>query len=289
MLGSSVLEVATGLFFVYFLLSVICSAIKEWISGVMGLRASTLEAGIRRLLDDGTSGLAGKLFQHGMIQGLAQSSGGRPSYIPSSAFATALLHTIAPSQSSGIVASVTSVASAVRNLPASPAKDALLAMTSQAGMNIERLRENIENWFNAAMDRLSGQYKRITQLIIFAVAFLVVAGLNADSYMIANRLIRDSSLRTSLASSATQTAKQGNQQIPGVSDAFKQAELAVPLGWTETDFRHFPTNCGEFAEKVLGLLITMIAVSLGAPFWFDLLNSLVNLRSTGSPPPAKPS
>ena len=38
------------------------------------------------------------------------------------------------------------------------------------------------------------------------------------------------------------------------------------------------------AVKIVGILLTTIAVSLGAPFWFDMLNKLVNLRSTGVKP-----
>lgn len=34
-------------------------------------------------------------------------------------------------------------------------------------------------------------------------------------------------------------------------------------------------------RKILGLLIFAFAVSLGSPFWFDLLNKLINLRGTG--------
>jgi hypothetical protein len=36
--------------------------------------------------------------------------------------------------------------------------------------------------------------------------------------------------------------------------------------------------------KIIGLLITTIAVSFGAPFWFELLNKLVNLRMAGRNP-----
>lgn len=39
--------------------------------------------------------------------------------------------------------------------------------------------------------------------------------------------------------------------------------------------------------SVLGWLITALAVSLGAPFWFDLLNKIVRLRSTGPREPNK--
>jgi len=36
--------------------------------------------------------------------------------------------------------------------------------------------------------------------------------------------------------------------------------------------------------KLMGLFLTTGAVSLGAPFWFDVLNKLVNLRSSGNRP-----
>jgi len=37
-------------------------------------------------------------------------------------------------------------------------------------------------------------------------------------------------------------------------------------------------------RKLLGFLITAIAISLGAPFWFELLNKLVQLRGAGKKP-----
>jgi hypothetical protein len=44
----------------------------------------------------------------------------------------------------------------------------------------------------------------------------------------------------------------------------------------------------EFWAKLLGLLLTGIAISLGAPFWFDLLNKVVSIRSAGRSPAEKP-
>jgi hypothetical protein len=38
--------------------------------------------------------------------------------------------------------------------------------------------------------------------------------------------------------------------------------------------------------KVIGILATMLAIMLGAPFWFDLLSKIVRLRGSGAPPPA---
>lgn len=37
--------------------------------------------------------------------------------------------------------------------------------------------------------------------------------------------------------------------------------------------------------KIVGLAATALAISQGAPFWFDLLQKVVNLRLAGTPPP----
>src|SRR5882724_11562891 len=103
MFGSSALEVAIGLVFTYLLLSLLCSAINEWIAGVFSLRARKLAAGIKSLLQDETGlGLAKALYSHGLIDGLSKKSQkpddqeplkGKdgPSYIPPRTFATALM------------------------------------------------------------------------------------------------------------------------------------------------------------------------------------------------------
>ncbi len=54
------------------------------------------------------------------------------------------------------------------------------------------------------------------------------------------------------------------------------------LGWEGVDITTFSVY--DAVSKLLGFLLTAIAVSLGAPFWFDLLRKLVNVRSSGNKP-----
>src|SRR4051794_24318745 len=71
MLGSDLLDVAIGVIFVFFLTSIICSAIREGIEALLKTRATHLEQGIRELLHDpAASGLARQLFQHPLVAGL---------------------------------------------------------------------------------------------------------------------------------------------------------------------------------------------------------------------------
>ncbi|WP_419661828.1 uncharacterized protein Dvar_22610 [Desulfosarcina variabilis str. Montpellier] len=40
----------------------------------------------------------------------------------------------------------------------------------------------------------------------------------------------------------------------------------------------------EWIAKVIGLLITILAISLGGPFWFDILSKVSKIRATGAIP-----
>ena len=103
MFGSDMVDVALGMVFVYLLLSLICSAVKQLIEQVMKHRARDLETSLRELLadPDGT-GLVQKIYNHGMIFGLfkgaynpAGSKRNLPSYIPTRNFCLAILNIVA--------------------------------------------------------------------------------------------------------------------------------------------------------------------------------------------------
>ena len=55
-----------------------------------------------------------------------------------------------------------------------------------------------------------------------------------------------------------------------------------PIGWNESAW---PGFSAYLILHLLGVVMAGIAASFGAPFWFDLLNRLVNLRAAGRPPP----
>ena len=60
-------------------------------------------------------------------------------------------------------------------------------------------------------------------------------------------------------------------------------KLGLPVGWDRADPRTIPNNFGGWLIKIIGWLLTAIAISLGAPFWFDLLNKFMVVRSTVKP------
>jgi hypothetical protein len=72
----------------------------------------------------------------------------------------------------------------------------------------------------------------------------------------------------------------------------------MPIGWRWTHDAAQPQSLpvwwsgGPHARtfalvaKLVGLLLTALALMLGAPFWFDALSKIARLRATGAPPPA---
>ena len=77
MLDFSALDVAVGLFFLWFVLSLICSALNEIVASALKWRSKTLGEGIENLLSgtdvqtkEGTD-LAQEVYNHPLIQSLS--------------------------------------------------------------------------------------------------------------------------------------------------------------------------------------------------------------------------
>jgi hypothetical protein len=74
----------------------------------------------------------------------------------------------------------------------------------------------------------------------------------------------------------------GNAATPGTSLTDEEkATLGSVLGWTRASV---PADLATWLQRIVGWIFTAIAVSLGAPFWFDTLSRFVNLRNTGNTP-----
>jgi hypothetical protein len=410
MFGSSILEVAIGVVFVYLFLSLICSAINEWIASLINKRGKNLFEGVKNLLNDPKfTGLAQQLYTHGLVDGISQEAANPdkpnrlPSYIPSNIFALAVLDILGsqglkeswgdvvkqkqkeldearaqrkpnstnadqqkvkdaeaalekakealskadeaaklhadaaraaekvtgPRDFANLRAAsmklqdalafgrtlaaeypdpLGNIQRAIEKLPGGHTKESLFVLLDKtkretalvssqvaiAQYQAERLQANVEQWFNDAMDRVGGWYKRWTQKILLVIAVLLVFAANVDTLMLAKRFMRDNALRTSMVSAAEKTI-QNNAANPAddaqaKQNLLKDAEsLDLPLGWVgaEADLYktdQVPNNIGGWLLKFLGLLISVFAISMGAPFWFDTLSKFINLRGAGTPP-----
>jgi hypothetical protein len=187
---------------------------------------------------------------------------------------------------------------------------------------IELFRGKIETWFDSSMERITGTLKkRYSRPATLLVATIVTVCLNADSIALAKYLYSNPEARTKIAMQAYDATKDTAlimqvQQINATTDTsseeamnmekFKQSMIkkiedmdnakqglsdVMPLTWKAGELKN---EDGKFSfrlffSKVTGLLATIFAIMMGAPFWFDMLNKISNIRSTGNKPPVSPS
>lgn len=322
MLGLDMLDVAIGIIFIYLLASLLCSAIVESLEAVLRRRATDLEAGILELVRDPklVEKIYNHPLITGLYEGTYQPKSKRlPSYIPSRSFALAIMDLlISPDQTrhAGVAGTVAGAASVqidttpiVNAMAADPlvdqARHAVVLMITAAAGDARKARENIEFWFNSGMDRVSGWYKRRSQRALFLVGLAVAVTMNVDTIRILRELTSNKAKREAVVGIATNYAKQNPQPAPkSMEDQFftttrELQMIGLPIGWPscpscdKVQLKFFDRcwqGCwgsnirGALSGLTLaGWLLTAFAVCLGAPFWFDLLNRFMVVRSTVKP------
>ncbi|MBC7873809.1 MAG: hypothetical protein H7Y01_07435 [Ferruginibacter sp.] len=181
--------------------------------------------------------------------------------------------------------------------------------------DLDQLKKNIEKWFNSYMERVTGWYKKKVRKNIFFVAIVVTLGFNLNFITLTKTVYADSNLRGALADMADNAAqtdsfivnmqnKIGKNKSLGEINMNAVIGIELPIGWkaspcttaTEKNWlRQTWAQAGCFFRNeftlgnVLGWLLFVLALSLGAPFWFDLLKKIVNIRNSGiSPTESKP-
>jgi len=286
MFGSNILEVATSIVFIYLLLSLLCTTINEQvITRVLSLRAKTLENGIKNMLvssptNDTSANLATaktmlqQVYDNPLIKGLSQDAASskprKPSYIPADIFAIAVMST-----------------DLVKDYKANQAAvpPALAAIINKADGDVAKEIIAVEKWFNDTMDRVSGWYKRRVQLIIFILGLVIVVGLNIDTLSLITSLSNDAVIRSTIISAAQGSAT--NAANASLTTLVSNVEKFQPqIGWSAAVL---PGDVWGWILKIVGLLATTFAISLGSPFWFDVLNKFISFRASGPPPQPSPS
>ena len=300
LLGSTALEVAIGLAFVYLLLALFCTTVNEWLAGLLKTRGKLLAQGVCQLLDgqpQGTNstGFLSAFYDHPLITGMMMKDGQHPSYLPARTFAAVVLDLV----KHGPGSDPSDASRSVDGLDNGDVKTALRALLPPDGGDFPKLQENVEAWFNDSMDRVSGWYKRRTQVWTIIVALIVTVAINADTLKIARHLWTDPALRQSVVEEAKARAaeprptveveykdpndpKQPTVTRPG--DAIHEREkvlLAQLVGWGPEEKN---SDGVDWLLRICGWLLSAIAISLGAPFWFDVLNKFINIRSAGKSP-----
>lgn len=236
-----------------------------------------------------------------------------------------------------------SIGTSIRNSDLLPQrmKRAILQIYQESHSNMDSFRERLERWFDHAMERNAGTFKKKAQRSVLIFSIFVTVLFNVDSIELiryfydhpteaariadaAEKMMTDSTTANRLKSLEDSTVRS---MLTEVRSSINQLQdLKLPIGWDQfikkadeqkkmqapsapgekesktdktfgdyvRDFLEllYSTGCLFLAglrENLMGWLITILAVSLGAPFWYDMLNKLVDLRSAGKKPAPAPA
>jgi hypothetical protein len=205
-----------------------------------------------------------------------------PSYLPSGVFARALIDLLTPGK---MEPSLAAIETGVRALEHSPdLQQSLTSIVKAAQGDIDAFVSGLQVWFDRQMDRVTGSYKRWAKRWVIIIAIVVVCAFNIDSIAIARALYASSAIRAAVVQQA------GDQNF--CSTPTDQATCAVqaknlleatniPLGWSASNPQG---GAWGWLLKALGLLISVGAAALGAPFWYRFLDRVGTLRNTGRSP-----
>jgi hypothetical protein len=308
-----ILGVGIGIATVCLLLSILASHVQEVTAAFTSRRAATLELALQKMLED--PALYTSFASHPLIQNISfhppkflllkffSENRARPSYIASPLFSRVLLATLNTRNN----LAATDFPSLMGAMPASPLKQRLQTLMAGIEKNPAACNAAIEQWYDGTMERVNGFYKRRTQWVLMLIGLILAIVCNANLFNVTSTLWLSTDARDSVAALAQiYGCKSGETcNAPNYEQARHDMEEKLnplPLGYKHGSVKQYWSGLlngtDETGKRIVywdqigsglytlgGWLLTAVAVSLGAPFWFDMLNNFINLRINGAKPP----
>jgi hypothetical protein len=141
----------------------------------------------------------------------------------------------------------------------------------------------VNTWFDQTIDRVAQRFASSTRAITFVAAFLIAVTLQVDTLLLVNRLSADDKMRDAfLAQARSMQAGAAEEPSGGSGDAAIDRKYLAFLA--EYGVITVPRTREDWAKgwgsvNLVGVLVTGLLLSLGAPFWYNSLGRLLQLRS----------
>lgn len=291
----TLLSIVVGIVFVLLLFSLLASTVMEIIASVLSLRGKHLRSTLENMLGNKSKDFLGHPFFK-QISYASHSRSSRnwgyslPNWITKGTFSSILLDILRDGDESAIEARI-------QKLPAnSDLKKLLLYLWNESDRTVAGFRERVEHWFDEVMARATDWYKRSTKWWLFGIGLTMAAIFNADTIQIYKSLSANATLRADFVRMAENLA-QKNETLPLPTDGQTPGQLVAQftelsqtytetvqsplgLGWTWEQVKN--SDKGAWLVRLLGWILTGIAVTFGGPFWFEVLKKLLALNSAAS-------
>jgi hypothetical protein len=147
------------------------------------------------------------------------------------------------------------------------------------------LTAKVNNWFDQTMDRVAQRFTATTRAITFGGSLLVALALQVDTIGLVNRLAADDALRQAFVAQAAGThASMSGAPASAGAPTTQSIEREYLSFMAENGLIGIPRSVQDWRERwgainLGGVLVTTLLLSLGAPFWYNALGRLLQLRS----------
>jgi hypothetical protein len=288
---SQIIEVAIGLVFVYYVLGSVVSFVTQMLLESAETRGATLEEHLKKLAGD----KAVEIKNLPQIQSLrpirykrwwgvfgSNTEAKKVEKIPVNMLVDAFFDITGLTGRENIDPSALN--DAINKLPESDGKQALLKWVNQGVTSINDLRNRSHDYFAGVLNQAAATFKSHARSIVITFSVILVVALGTDSIQITRDLWSNAELRSMAAAQATAAAQTNN--LLGVDELIQAlSNTTLRITWMQVRDT-FPQTADAvqwlqfIALKVLGLAISVWAVSQGSSFWYDLLKKMVGSKSS---------
>lgn len=169
--------------------------------------------------------------------------------------------------------------------------------------HIQHINADVETWFDMAKRAFQDLYERRMKVWSFFTSVVVIIVLNANIFAIysefsTNAPLRDAAIswaekymaaprdstKTVVAASDIETANSIRMKVDSIRQILRSEGFQV-LGWKSDTFLSTSSK-GWFSNwlgNVAGWLMMAFLVSLGAPFWYDVMKVILGIKNRMKP------
>ncbi len=285
----AILSIIIGIVFVLLLISMLTSAMVEVYHAAFSSRGKHLRETLEIMLG---KDVCDRFYEHSYFRQLSSATKPKsglklPIWVEKGTFSSVLADVLTPRNSN------LSIPERINLVENSDLRKVLDFLWRQSSGDVATFQKKVEEWFDDVMARAKDWFGDTTKWRLFYIGLALAAVLNADTLQIYKSLSVNAALRDELVEQAEGFVKD-RDSVPSGPDTTKTFEQAkadfqvtqqvyvetvqspLGLGWSSTT--ELPADFWAWLIKFAGWVITGIAVTLGAPFWFDMLRKLLALK-----------
>ena len=289
----AILSIIIGIVFVLLLFSMLTSAVVEVYHAANSTRGKHLRNTLEIMLG---KDVCDKFYEHSYFRQLSSASKPKstlklPIWLEKGTFSSLLADVLSPRNCN------LSVPERINLVENSDLRKVLDFLWRQSGGDVVEFQKKVEAWFDDVMARAKDWFADHTKWRLFFFGTVLAAVLNADTIQIYKSLSANAALRDEIVNAAEKFSNSADTALirdvnaPPRDSASARANVDVikanyietiqsplGLGWGQSK----PTNWWEWLSKIVGWLLTGVAVTMGAPFWFEMLRKLLALKGSSS-------